>query len=71
MCVPALTPSTERARPAAGNSANHDLCYGEEGDLTGADRESQEVSMLALHLLQSALVHVSTLLLRDILSEEK
>ncbi|MFE4540833.1 Tn3 family transposase [Streptomyces scopuliridis] len=27
--------------------------------------------MLALHLLQSALVHVNTLLLQDILSEEK
>ena len=28
-------------------------------------------STLALHLLQSALVHVNTLLLQDILSEEK
>lgn len=41
------------------------------GDLTGSDKESQEVSVLALHLLQSALVHVNTLLLQDILSEEK
>lgn len=40
------------------NSANHDLFYGKDGDLTGFDKESQEVSMLALHLLQSALVHV-------------
>ncbi|MFB7010816.1 MULTISPECIES: Tn3 family transposase [unclassified Streptomyces] len=53
------------------NSANHDLFYGKDGDLTGQDKESQEVSMLALHLLQSALVHVNTLLLQDILSEEK
>lgn len=45
--------------------------YGKDGDLTGSDKESQEVSMLALHLLQSALVHVNTLLLQDILSEEK
>ncbi|MFD5157028.1 hypothetical protein ACFWMJ_02935 [Streptomyces hawaiiensis] len=37
------------------------------GDLTGSDKESQEVSMLALHLLQSALVHVNTLLIQDIL----
>ncbi|MFI1177211.1 Tn3 family transposase [Streptomyces melanogenes] len=44
---------------------------GKDGDLTGSDKESQEVSMLALHLLQSALVHVNTLLLQDILSEEK
>ncbi|MEU3183745.1 Tn3 family transposase [Streptomyces sp. NPDC006923] len=53
------------------NSANHDLFYGKDGDLTGSDKESQEVSMLALHLLQSALVHVNTLLLQEILSEEK
>ncbi|MGW6603442.1 Tn3 family transposase [Streptomyces sp. NPDC055036] len=53
------------------NSANHDVFYGNDGDLTGSDKESQEVSMLALHLLQSALVHVNTLLLQDILSEEK
>ncbi|MFJ8027965.1 Tn3 family transposase [Streptomyces sp. NPDC096311] len=53
------------------NSANHDLFYGKDGDLTGSDKESQEVSMLALHLLQSALVHVNTLPLQAILSEEK
>ncbi|MFI8952197.1 Tn3 family transposase [Streptomyces sp. NPDC053750] len=53
------------------NSANHDLFYGKDGDLTGSDKETQEVSMLALHLLQSALVYVNTLLLQDILSEEE
>ncbi|AGJ59555.1 transposase (plasmid) [Streptomyces sp. PAMC 26508] len=41
------------------NSANHGLFYGKDGDLTGSAKESQEVSMLALHLLQSALVHVT------------
>lgn len=30
------------------NSANKDLFYGKDGDLAGADKESQEVSMLAL-----------------------
>lgn len=40
------------------NSANKDLFYGKDGDLAGADKESQEVSMFALYLLQSALVHV-------------
>ncbi|MEI5100225.1 Tn3 family transposase [Streptomyces sp. PmtG] len=53
------------------NSANHDLFYGKDGDLTGDDKESQEVSMLALHLLQSSLVHVNTLLLQEILAEPK
>lgn len=40
------------------NSANADLFYGKNGGLTGVDKEHQEVSMLALHLLQSALVFV-------------
>ncbi|MFE9900940.1 Tn3 family transposase [Streptomyces achromogenes] len=51
------------------NSANKDLFYGKDGDLTGKDKESQEVSMLALHLLQSALVHVNTVLLQQILAD--
>jgi TnpA family transposase len=51
------------------NSANGALFYGKDGDLTGSDREHQEVSMLALHLLQSALVHVNTLLMQRVLDE--
>src|SRR4051812_8825136 len=46
------------------NSGNVDLHYGKNGDLTGADLESVEVSMLALHLLQSALVRVNIALLQ-------
>ncbi|MFF6772190.1 Tn3 family transposase [Streptomyces sp. NPDC012637] len=53
------------------NSADHGLFHGKDGDLTGSDKEAQEISMLALHLLQSALVHADTLLVQDILSEEK
>jgi len=53
------------------NSANKDLFYGKDGDLAGADKESQEVSMLALHLLQSALVHVNTLLMQQVLAHPK
>ena len=61
------------------NSGNGVVFYGKDGDLTGPDREHAETSMLALHLLQSALVHVNTLLLqrvleppawRDLLGEE-
>jgi len=51
------------------NSANTELFYGKDGELTGADREHQEVSMLALHLLQSALVHVNTILLQRVLDD--
>ncbi|MFF1651094.1 Tn3 family transposase [Streptomyces sp. NPDC058240] len=53
------------------DSANKDLFYGKDGDLAGADKESQEVSMLALHLLQSALVHVNTLLMQEVLTDPK
>jgi len=45
------------------------LFYGKDSELTGADREHQEVSMLALQLWQSALVHVNTLLLQRVLAE--
>ncbi|HEX6711517.1 MAG TPA: Tn3 family transposase [Rubrobacter sp.] len=51
------------------NSANAVLFYGKSGELTGPDREAQEVSVLALHLLQSALVHVNTLLIQEVLEE--
>ena len=49
------------------NSGNTVIYYGKDGDLTGPDREHAEVSMLALHLLQSGLVHVNTLLLQAVL----
>jgi len=51
------------------NSANSDLFYGKAGTIPGSDKENQEVSMLALHLLQSALVFVNTLLVQSILKE--
>ncbi|WP_106409505.1 Tn3 family transposase [Streptomyces odonnellii] len=51
------------------NSANKHLFYGKDGGLAGADKESQEVSMLAPHLLQSTLVHVNTLLMQEVLAD--
>jgi hypothetical protein len=45
------------------------IFYGKDGELTGADREDQETSMLALHLLQSALVHLNTLLVQRVLDD--
>jgi len=51
------------------NSANGALFYGKDRELIGADRDSQEISVLALHLLQSALVYVNTLLLQRILAD--
>jgi Tn3 transposase DDE domain len=51
------------------NSANTVLHYGKDGALTGPDQEHAETSLLALHLLQSALVHVNTLLVQQVLAE--
>ncbi len=42
--------------------------YGKDAELTG-DREDQETSMLALHLLQAALVHLNTIFLQRILED--
>jgi TnpA family transposase len=51
------------------NSANAAIFYGKDSELTGPDRDSQEVAMLALHLLQSALVLVNTRLVDRVLTE--
>jgi Tn3 transposase DDE domain len=51
------------------NSANDVIFYGKDSELTGADRDSQEVSMLCMHLLQSALVLLNTLLVQNVLAE--
>jgi TnpA family transposase len=53
------------------NSANEVVFYGKDGKLTGPDRETVEVSMLALHLLQSCLVYINTLLLQRVLDDPK
>ncbi len=51
------------------NGANDVVYYGRDGVLTGADREHAEVSMLALHLLQSSLVFINTLLIERVLED--
>jgi hypothetical protein len=51
------------------NSANEVVFYGKDGVLTGSDREHAEVSMLALHLLQSSLVFINTLLIQRVLGD--
>ena len=51
------------------NSGIDFIFYGKNSELTGEDREDQEISMLAMHLLQSSLVLVNTLIIQQILSE--
>jgi TnpA family transposase len=51
------------------NSGVEFIFYGKDSELTGDDREDQEISMLAMHLLQSSLVLVNTLIIQQILAE--
>ena len=51
------------------NSANGFIFYGRQGDISSNERDAQEVSILSMHLLQSCLVYVNTLMVQDILSE--
>ncbi len=53
------------------NSANTVIFYGKDSELTGPDRETQEISMLALRLLQSALVHINSILVQRVLQEPR
>ena len=51
------------------NSANDFIFFGKSGDLASNRREDQEVSMLALHLLQISLVYINTLMIQQVLTE--
>jgi TnpA family transposase len=51
------------------NSANDFILFGKGGDIATNRHEDQEVTMLALHLLQNALVYINTLMLQRVLSE--
>jgi len=51
------------------NSGIDFIHYGKNSELTGEDREDLEISMLAMHVLQSSLVLVNTLILQQILAE--
>lgn len=51
------------------NSGNDYFFYGKDSTLTGEDREHLEISMLALHLLQSSAVLINTMLTQAVLNE--
>lgn len=51
------------------NSANGFIFYGKSGEIATNRLDDQEVSVLALHLLQACLVYINTLMLQDILAE--
>ncbi|GAA2406040.1 hypothetical protein GCM10010404_75280 [Nonomuraea africana] len=51
------------------HSANKDIFYGKAGDLTGDDRETVEVSALALHLLQASITYLNTITIQLVMRE--
>jgi hypothetical protein len=52
------------------NSANDFIPIGSGGEIATNRREDQELAMLALHLLQNAMVYINTLMMQRVLSEE-
>jgi TnpA family transposase len=53
------------------NSANGFIHFGKGGELATNRIEDQEVAMLAMHLLQSCLVYVNTLMIQRVLDESR
>jgi TnpA family transposase len=51
------------------NGANSFIFYGKSGEIATNRLEDQEVSVLALHLLQASLVYVNTLMFQRVLEE--
>ena len=51
------------------NSTNSFIFYGKNSEFRSYRMEDQELSMLALHLLQASLVYINTLLLQNVLEE--
>jgi TnpA family transposase len=51
------------------NSVNDFILFGKGGEIATNRREDQELTMLALHLLQNSLVYINTLMLQQVLTE--
>jgi TnpA family transposase len=53
------------------NSANGFISYGRHGEISSNDVDAQEIAILSMHLLQSCLVYVNTLMVQEVLAEPK
>jgi TnpA family transposase len=51
------------------NSANGFIFYGKQGEISSNRKESQEMGLLCLHLLQSSMVYINTLMIQEVLKE--
>ena len=53
------------------NSAIGFIFYGKNGEISTNDIENQELSVLCLHLLQNCLIYINTLMIQQLLSQQK
>jgi TnpA family transposase len=53
------------------NSANAFIHYGKGGEFASNRLDDQEIAMLALHLLQISMVYINTLMVQDVLKDDK
>ncbi len=52
------------------NSVNDFILFGKSSQIATNRQEDQELTMLALHLLQNSLVYINTLMLQQVLAED-
>lgn len=52
------------------HSGNNFIFFGKRGVISSNDENNQEISILALHLLQSSLVYINTLLIQQVLKKQ-
>jgi TnpA family transposase len=53
------------------NSANSFIFYGKNSEISTNELDDQEISVLCLHLLQISLVYINTIMIQEILKNEK
>lgn len=53
----------------AWNRVNSVIFFGKSGEFATNRRDLQELGMLALHILQAAIVYINTLMVQDVLAE--
>jgi TnpA family transposase len=51
------------------NSANDFIFYGKSGEISSKNRIEQEIALLSLHLLQTCVVYINTLMIQQVLAE--
>jgi len=49
------------------NSANSFIFFGKSGEIASNDIEQQEISILALHLLQNCMIYINTLMFQEVI----